>query len=60
MSDDGPGLVTYLVRIPGQVLFDGNREPSLECTLQPVTPLSVLGIAIVGVKQYASARKKAL
>ena len=60
MNDDGPRSATRFVRVPGQILFDGHWKPSLECAIQPITPLSVLGITVVGVKQDTSARKKLL
>jgi hypothetical protein len=44
--------------VPGQILFDGHRQPSFQGAIQPITPLSVVGVAVVGVKQYAVAWKK--
>ena len=58
VNDDGPRSATSFVRVPGQILFDGNRKPSLQCALQAIAPLSILGIAVVGVKQHAGTRKK--
>src|SRR5688572_25370666 len=59
VNDDGPTPTTRFVSVPGNILLDRNRQPSLQCALHAISPLSMIWITIMGIKQHASAGEKA-
>ena len=47
VREDGPSVK------PGQILFDGNGRALGQRALDPLGPLAILGVAVVGVEQHA-------